>query len=128
MHDVGKRMVLPLIDAYNREFNTGNCEWREVTFEDVRKEGSTITAKANHNCEERLFNVRIEGVTTLDRSDGLKLFTEPEEYATEEFAIKGATSLLREVLKTKQDYIERTGFVYAMWRCGLWKSGCYVVQ
>ncbi|MDE6614949.1 MAG: hypothetical protein K2K35_00145 [Lachnospiraceae bacterium] len=61
-----------------------------------------------------MFNVRIEGVTTLDRSDGLKLFTEPEEYATEEFAIKGATSLLREVLKTKQDYIERTGFVYAM--------------
>ncbi|MCI8749693.1 MAG: hypothetical protein HFH67_17875 [Lachnospiraceae bacterium] len=26
MHDVGKRMVLLLIDAYNREFNTGNCE------------------------------------------------------------------------------------------------------
>lgn len=26
IHDVGKRMVLPLIDAYNREFNTGNCE------------------------------------------------------------------------------------------------------
>lgn len=86
----------------------------QVTFMNVKKNGSTITAEGNHNCGEHLFNVRIEGVTSIDESDGLKLFTEPEEYSKEEFAIKGAVSLLREVLKTKQDYIERTGFVYAM--------------
>lgn len=40
-----------------------------------------------------MFNVRIEGVIALDRSGGLKLFTEPEGYATEKQAFVRFVSL-----------------------------------
>lgn len=81
----------------------------------VRKEGSTITAKANHNCGEHLFNVRIEGADCIE-TENLELFTDPPEYAKEDFALRSSISLFFEVLETKQDYIKRTGFVYAMGR------------
>lgn len=85
----------------------------QVAFRNVRREGSTITAEGNHNCGEHLFKVRIEGATSLLTED-LKLFTEPSEYATEMFAVRGACSLFFEVLETGQDYIEKTGFIYAV--------------
>lgn len=84
----------------------------QVTFRNVRRDGSVITGEANHNCGEHYFNVRIEGAVDLDHLDGLKLITDPPEYAKELYAVKGAVSLLHEVLETNQDYIDETGFLY----------------
>lgn len=86
----------------------------QVTFRNVKRAGSVITAEANHNCGEHLFTVRLAGVVALEQLDNLELFTDPPEYAEEEFAIKGAVSLLHEMLKTNQEYMERAGYVYAM--------------
>lgn len=87
----------------------------QVTFRHVKKDGSVITGEGNHNCGEHLFTVRLEGADCIE-SENLELFTNPPEYAKEEFAIKGAVSLLYEVFETGQDYIDETGYVYAMGR------------
>lgn len=85
----------------------------QVTFKNVRKDDNVITAEGNHNCGEHLFTVRLEGADCVD-SENLKLFTDPPEYKTKMFVIKGAVSLLYEVFETGQDYIEETGFIYSM--------------
>lgn len=73
----------------------------QVTFENVRREGNTITGKADHNCGEHVFWVRMEGATS---NNDLKLITEPPEFAERDFALRGAVSLLHEVLRTGKDY------------------------
>lgn len=86
----------------------------EIGFRNVKREGSIITAECEHNRGEHYFEVRIEGATALDQLNNLKLITNPPEYAKEEYAVKGAVSLLHEVLETKQNYIETTGFIYSL--------------
>lgn len=86
----------------------------QITFKNVRREGSVIVAECNHNCGEHKFMIRIEGVVSSEQLEGLKLITDPPEYAEELYAVKGATSLLDRVLETKQDYIAETGFIYSM--------------
>ncbi len=84
----------------------------QVTFENVKWDGSVITAKGNHNCGEHLFSVRLEGADCIESED-FKIFTDPPEYAEKDFALRSSVSLLFEVLRTKQNYIDETGFIYA---------------
>jgi len=85
----------------------------EIAFRNVKREGSIITAECRHNRGEHNFKIRIESVVSPDHLEGLKLITDPAEYAEELYAVKGATSLLDQVLETKQDYIDETGFIYS---------------
>ena len=86
----------------------------EMAFRDIKWDGSTITAECEHNRGEHHFNVIIKGAVAFDQLNDLKLITEPLEYAKELYAVKGATSLLHEVLRTNQEYIEKTGYLYSL--------------
>lgn len=76
----------------------------EMVFRNVKREDSVITAECEHNRGEHHFNIKIEGITPTGKSKDLKLITDPPEYAKELYAVKGAASLLHEVLKTDQEY------------------------
>ena len=85
----------------------------QMVFDNVRWDGKTIVADANHNDGEDLFKIRLDGATSLDEIDNLKLSTDPPKYKETEFAVKGAGELFLEVIRSGKSFIDWTGFVYS---------------